>query len=132
MPTSNTIAIEVDDDSILAQKQLTIRPIQKMKQKHLRALQRVMRMGRRIDAEHLDEEQVFELLDALSSALQGLLIGWTPADIEELTMDEMLLVYNQLGNETRHAVPNGRSSSSTPRSSRTTQVAARTGSTPSS
>lgn len=130
--TDTTLTIDVPDDSILAHKNIELRSIKQMKQKHLRLLQKVMRMGSRIDAKNIDPDQVFEIVEALSGALAGLLIGWSAAEIDELTLEEMLLIYNQLGASTRHAVPNGTSSNSTPRSGQTTVGRGRPGLTRSS
>jgi hypothetical protein len=126
------IQVEVSDDSILAHKQVKLRSVQQMKQKHLRLLQKVMRLGSRIDAANVSPDQVFEVMEALSGALAGLLIGWSESDIDELTLEEMLLIYNQLGDTTRRALPNGTSSNSTPRSGQTTPRRGRPGLTRSS
>src|SRR5262245_54207733 len=132
MSDERTEAIEVDDDSILAHKSIRIRPLRQMKQKHLRALRRVVNMGQQLDPANLDPDQVFELMNALSHALVGMLIGWTAADIDELSLEEMLTIYQGVGAETRHALPNGSSWNSMPRSAPTTRVRGRTGSTQSS
>src|SRR5262245_16292913 len=125
-------AIEVDDDSILAHKSIRIRPLQQMKQKHLRSLRRVVKLGQHLDPANLNPDQVFELMDALSGALEGLLIGWTPAEIDELSLEEMLTIYQGIGDTTRHALPNGISWNSMPRSAPTTRARGQTGSTQSS
>lgn len=94
--------LDVPDDSILANKKLVVRAINKMKLKHLRAFQRVVAAGRQAD------------MDDMALALSGALIGWTAADVDELTLDEMLLVIDQLNSRQQAAVPNGNGSSFTP------------------
>lgn len=117
-PSATTLDIDVPDDSILAHKELTIRPISQMKLKHLRAFQRVVAAGRNAN------------MDDLAAALEGALIGWTPDDIEELTLDDMLLVIGKLGAQQQAAIPNGSGSPSSTRSPRTPRGRARTGSKP--
>ncbi len=114
-PSTTTVEIEVPDDSILAHKQLTIRPIKEMKLKHLRAYQRVAAAGRSAD------------MNDLAIALQGALVGWSEDEVNELTLDEMLLVIGKLGEQQSTALPNGTSSPSTPLSPRTTRGRDRTG-----
>lgn len=97
------LLIDVPEDSILASKELKVRPIAQMRLKHLRAYQRVAAAGRNANMEDL------------AVALQGALIGWTPEDIDELTLDEMLLIIRQLNGHAASAIPNGNGSSlSTP------------------
>lgn len=119
-PNVTTIAIEVPDDSILAHKQLTIRPLNKMRLKHLRAFRRVVAAGRNAD------------MDDMAIALQGVLIGWTEADVDELTLDEMMLVISKLDSHEQGAIPNGSGSNSRQRSARTMRGRGRAGFPPSS
>lgn len=114
-PDAETIEIEVADDSILAHKNLTVRPIRKMKLKHLRALQRVVSAGRNAD------------MDDLATALAGTLVGWTEDEIGELNLDEMLLIIGKLSEQQSAAIPNGKSSPSRSPSPRTKRGKARTG-----
>jgi hypothetical protein len=108
MTTDTVLLIDVPDDSILASKQLTVRPINKLKLKHLRAFQRVVAAGRDAD------------MDDMALALVGALDGWSEADVGELTMDEMMFVIGQLGQRQKAAIPNGNGSSSTPPLEQTT------------
>jgi hypothetical protein len=119
-PNVTTLEIEVPDDSILASKQLTVRPIGKMRLKHLRAFRRVIRAGREAD------------MDDMAIALQGCLIGWTEDEVNELTLDEMMLVISKLDQHEKTAIPNASGSSSPPRSAQTTRGRGRTGSARSS
>jgi hypothetical protein len=112
MPQLN---IEVPDDSILASKELTVRPLQSMRLKHLRAFQRVKNAGRDAD------------MDDMALALAGVLIGWSEDEVNELTMDEMLFVLDQLGQIQTAAIPNAIGSSSRQRSARTTRGRSQTG-----
>lgn len=114
--TVTTVEIEVPDDSILAQKQLTVRPLNQMKLKHLRAYQRVAMAGRNAD------------MDDMALALSGALVGWSEDEVNELTLDEMLLVISKLGEQQQGAIPNGKSSPSTPPSARTMRGRDRIGS----
>lgn len=114
-PDAESIEIEVADDSILAHKKLTVRPIRKMKLKHLRAFQRVVSAGRAAD------------MDDLAVALAGALVGWSEDEISELNLDEMLLVIGELGKQQSTAIPNGISSHSRSPSPRTKRGKARTG-----
>jgi len=109
------LLIDVPDESILASKKLTVRPIGKMKLKHLRAFQRVKNAGRDAD------------MDDMALALAGALDGWSEAEVNELTLDEMLLVIEQMDRREQAAIPNGKSSSSLPPSGRTTRGRRRTG-----
>jgi hypothetical protein len=94
--------IDVPDDSILAHKTLTVRPIEKMKLKHLRAFQRVKNAGRDAD------------MDDLALALSGALDGWSEDEVDELTLDEMLLIIGEMDRKEKTAIPNGHGSSFTP------------------
>lgn len=94
--------VPVPDESVLAHKQLTVRPIGTMKLKHLRAYQRVAAAGKAAD------------MDDLALALEGALDGWTPDEIGELTLDEMLLVVHALGAPLADALPNANGSNSSP------------------
>lgn len=109
------LLIDVPDDSILASKQLTVRPLTKMRLKHLRAFQRVKNAGREANIEDL------------ALALSGALDGWTPAEVDELTLDEMLLVISEMDNREKAAIPNVNGSSSPPPSGQTTRGRRRTG-----
>lgn len=95
------VVVDVPDDSILASKKLVVRPISKMKLKHLRAFQRVVAAGKQADMEDM------------ALALSGALVGWSEEEVGELTLDEMLLVIDQLGTRQKAAVPNGNGSSFT-------------------
>lgn len=97
---TEVLLIDVPEDSILAHKKLEVRPVSKMRLKHLRAYQRVAAAGRNAD------------MDDLALAMQGALIGWSEDDIDELTLDEMLLVIGELDRHKRSAIPNGNGSSS--------------------
>lgn len=97
---TEVLLIDVPDDSILASKQLTVRPISKMRLKHLRAYERVVAAGRSPN------------MADLALALQGTLIGWAEDEIDELTLDEMMLVISELDRHKRSAIPNGSGSSS--------------------
>jgi hypothetical protein len=119
-PSTTVVEVEVGDDSILAHKTLTIRPITKMKLKHLRAFQRVASAGRSAD------------MDDMALALAGALIGWTEDEVNELSLDEMLLVIGKLGEQRQNALPNGTSSPSPQPSPRTMRGRGRTGSKQSS
>ncbi len=99
-PDIEILAIEVPDDSILANKKLTTRPVSKMRLKHLRAFKRVVAAGRNAD------------MDDMAVALQGCLVGWTSEEVDELTLDEMLLVIGELDRHEKSAIPNGSGSSS--------------------
>lgn len=100
MEDTDVLLIDVPDDSILAHKALTVRPVAKMKLKHLRAYKRVVAAGRNAD------------MDDLAVALQGTLLGWSDDEIDELTLDEMLLVIGELDRHKNAAIPNGSGSSS--------------------
>lgn len=95
---TDILLIDVPDDSILASKKLETRPVSKMKLKHLRAFQRVVAAGH--DANMND----------LALAMQGALIGWSADEIDELTLDEMLLVIGELDRHKSAAIPNGNGS----------------------
>ena len=101
------LLIDVPEDSILAHKTLTVRPISKMRLKHLRAFQRVKQAGREADMEDL------------ALALAGALDGWSEAEVGELTLDEMLLVIGEMDTREKAAIPNANGSSSRPHSART-------------
>jgi hypothetical protein len=102
MTNDEVLLIDVPDDSILASKQLIVRPIGKMRLKHLRAFQRVVAAGKLAN------------MDDMALALSGALEGWSEAEVGELTLDEMLLVIEQMDNRQKAAVPNGNGSSFTP------------------
>ena len=99
-PNIEVLAIDVPDDSILAHKQLTVRPVSKMRLKHLRALKRVAAAGRNAD------------MDDMALALLGCLIGWSEDEVDELSLDEMMLVIGELDRHEKSAIPNGSGSSS--------------------
>jgi hypothetical protein len=100
--TETIHVVDVPDDSILASKQLTVRAIEKMKLKHLRAFQRVVAAGKSADMEDM------------ALALSGALVGWSLDEVNELTLDEMMLVIEELNRTQQNAVPNGNGSSFTP------------------
>ncbi len=112
----DVLLIDVPDDSILAHKKLTVRPISKMKLKHLRAFQRVKNAGRDAD------------MDDMALALVGALDGWSEDEVNELTLDEMLLVIGKMDRKEKGAVPNGNGSSSTPPTGATSSGWGQTGS----
>jgi hypothetical protein len=105
---ANMLTIDVPEDSILAHKQLTVRPIEKMRLKHLRAFQRVKQAGQDAD------------MGDLALALSGALDGWSADEVDELTLDEMLLIIGEMDRREKSAVPNGHGSSSTRRTRKTT------------
>ena len=109
------IAIEVADDSILAHKKITVRPLSQAKLKHIRAAQRVFNAGRDAD------------IDDMIVALAGFLIGWSEDEVSELTLAEMTPIMDAINAQQRGAIPNGNSSSSRPRSIRGKTRLARTG-----
>jgi len=113
--TTETLLIDVPEDSILAHKKLVVRPIEQMRLKHLRAFQRVKNAGREAD------------MDDMALALAGALDGWTEDEVNELTLDEMLLVIGEMDRRETSAIPNGSGSSLPPRSARTTRGRRRTG-----
>lgn len=110
-----TIDIDIPDDSILAHKTITVRPMRQAKLKHIRAAQRVFNAGRDAD------------MDDMIVALSGFLIGWTEDEVAELTLDEMTPIMEAIRNQQSQAIPNEKSSSSRPRSVRARQRLARTG-----
>jgi len=97
---TDILLIEVPDESILAHKQLTVRSINAMKLKHLRAFQRVKAAGRNAD------------MDDMALALSGALVGWSEDEVNELTLDEMLLVIREMDRHTERAIPNPNGSGS--------------------
>lgn len=100
MTVDEVLLIDVPDDSILASKKLDVRPISQMRLKHLRAFQRVVSAGQNADMEDM------------ALALSGALIGWTEDEVNELTLDEMLLVIQKMDQRQQGAIPNGSGSSS--------------------
>ena len=115
MAEALTLDLEVADDSILAHKQITVRPMRQAKLKHIRAAQRVFNAGRDAD------------IDDMITALSGFLIGWSEDEVAELTLDEMTPIMDAINQQQRGAIPNGKNTSSRPRSLPTKRKLARTG-----
>jgi len=109
------IAIEVPDDSILAHKKITVRPLSTAKLKHIRAAQRVFSAGR--DAN----------IDDMIVALAGFLIGWSEDEVAELTLAEMTPIMAAIEQQQRGAIPNGKDTSSRRPSPQSKRRLARTG-----
>jgi hypothetical protein len=107
--------IEVADDSILAHKQITVRPLRAAKLKHIRAAQRVFAAGRDANVEDM------------IVALAGFLIGWTEDDVSELTLEEMTPIMEAINRQQSQAIPNGKGTSSRPRLAQSRRKLARTG-----
>ena len=115
MAEALTLDIEVADDSILAHKQITVRPMRQARLKHIRAAQRVFAAGRAAD------------MDDMITALAGFLVGWSEDEVAELTLDEMTPIMDAINAQQRGAIPNGNGSSSRPRSPAARRKLARTG-----
>jgi hypothetical protein len=107
--------IDIPDDSILAHKKITVRPITQAKLKHIRAAQRVFNAGRDAD------------MDDMIVALAGFLVGWSEEEVGELTLAEMTPIMDAINAQQQGAIPNAKSSSLPPRSAQARRRLARTG-----
>lgn len=125
--SDTTITTTVPDDSILASKQLTIRPVTQMKLRQLRQLRALAQKTKQLDTAALTDEQAFSLMDDMSDVLTTMLMGWTRADVEELSIDEMTLIIKQISGDQRAALPKATSSRSTRRTARGTGTPGRAG-----